>query len=428
MKFGKKTTAMLAFLVGSVVFATAALADVAIGSGYNSLKNAAKETMARLAKDTDNFQVEAKLSLKLDGREFVRDNVSAKMDIANKTQESYAESLSDDGEAICTYSYSDTEIEAYKGEADGKYSVFERSDVDKGPMFENPFEEEVAQDAEKVLDAFVGSLSDIIQMEELDGKTMYVGNLTETQVPMLVNALTSFAVKYSFMNDYAVRSMKLPKIENDFCVRSASGKAIQDENGMLTDAIGNITLAGTDKNGDEHEITAEISLALFEIGTTVVVRPELTEENSEWIEAKDTSSDGVLSEQQVGVYKNDIVETDGNALRKVGERFLEITEAGNGVCSGNYHETYIDGYEPKNPIEAFTFTEQQNGSANNIYGEYVLCKYENGESVNMIIRPYHGANSTKLEILYNVKVSEDGSGYSSECPEDFDELFVRVFE
>lgn len=92
MKFGKKTTAMLAFLVGSVVFATAALADVAIGSGYNSLKNAAKETMARLAKDTDNFQVEAKLSLKLDGREFVRDNVSAKMDVVNKKQESYAES------------------------------------------------------------------------------------------------------------------------------------------------------------------------------------------------------------------------------------------------------------------------------------------------------------------------------------------------
>ena len=56
MKLGKKTTALLACSVGAVVFATAALADVAIGSGYNNLKNAAKETMARLTHDVENCQ------------------------------------------------------------------------------------------------------------------------------------------------------------------------------------------------------------------------------------------------------------------------------------------------------------------------------------------------------------------------------------
>jgi hypothetical protein len=38
------------------------------------------------------------------------------------------------------------------------------------------------------LDAFVAILQDVIQVEESDGKKMYFGILSDTQVPPLINA------------------------------------------------------------------------------------------------------------------------------------------------------------------------------------------------------------------------------------------------
>ena len=200
MRIGKKTTALLAFSIGAVVFATSAMADMAIGSGYNSLKNAAKETMAKLTKDVDNFQADVKMSMKLDGNEFENESAATKIDMAGKRQESQTVSLQDDGTTYSSYNYSDAEMSVYKTDDMEKYNVYKREfEADSYTAMENPFEDEVAADVEKVVDAFVGNLKDIIQLEELDGKKMYVGNLTETQVPTLANALLSFAVKYSVM-------------------------------------------------------------------------------------------------------------------------------------------------------------------------------------------------------------------------------------
>lgn len=424
MKLEKKTTALLAFFVGTMIFATAALADTAIGSGYHSLKDAAKETTARLTNDTDNFQLDLKFSVKADGKEFIRENVSEKLDIKNRMTEQFMEGLDSNLETFTDYTYSDKEIYVYRINDNEKYSVNERRQLEnEEPLITNPFEEDIAKDGEKVLDAFVGSLSEVIQKEEMDGKTLYVGNLTETQVPMLVNALTFFVMKYGVLD--TVRSGVLPKIESDVCVRNASGKAVQDESGMLTDAMGTVTLVGSDKNGNEHEITVEISLSLSEIGTTVIERPLLTEDNSEWHSAGASSVSDEFSQKHVGVYKNSIVKADEKSIRKVGERVLEITEAGDGVCNGVYYEVYFDGYEPKEPIETFTFTKQKHPE---VYfsGEYVLCRFENGETKNMILRLYNGSNSTKIDVSYDVEFNENG--YSSKSPSNFDELFVRVFD
>ena len=428
MKLGKKTTALLACSVGAVVFATAALADVAIGSGYNNLKNAAKETMARLTHDVENCQTELKLSLKLDGQEFVRDNVSAKYDMKNKRAEQVNETLGSEG-VRHSYHYQDPTMSVYRDDTEEKYNVYRRETPrEDSPLVSNPFEEEFAQDAEKVLDAFVGSLSDIVQMEELDDKIMYVGNLTETQVPTLINALTSFAVKYSVVNDYQYNQMKLPKIENDFCVRSASGKAIQDQSGMLVDALGTVTLAGTDKNGAEHELTAEISMSLTGIGTTEVHAPELTEENSDVTEETGTNDDE-LGQRYAGTYKNDIVELQNDTFVKVGERIMEITAAGDGLCSGRYYEVYLDGYTPKEPIKPFTFEREPISERYSIYGVYVRCSSDDGdEPTHALIRPYGGGTNPNLSLILNVELAEEGSGYSTETVSYYDETFVRVFE
>ncbi len=73
-------------------------------------------------------------------------------------------------------------------------------------MIENPFEEEQVKDAEKVLDALVGNLQDAIQVEEYSGKKMYVGNLSETQIPSAVNAISSFIFKYNILDEWDAKT------------------------------------------------------------------------------------------------------------------------------------------------------------------------------------------------------------------------------
>lgn len=423
MKIGKKTTALLAFSMGAVVFATSAMADMAIGSGYNSLKNAAKETMAKLTKDVDNFQVDMKMNMKLDGNEFESESGVSKIDMAGKRQETQSTRLEDDGTTRSDYNYSDAEMSVYKTDDMEKYNVYKREfEADSYTVMENPFEDEVAADVEKIVDAFVGNLKDVIQLEELDGKKMYVGNLTETQVPTLANALLSFAVKYSVMDNHRAEEMKLPKITNDFCVRSASGKAIENEQGILEDVLGTITLGGTDENGNSHDLTIEVSMALSGIGKTEVVTPELTDDNAEFTTA---SSRSQIDAKYIGVYKSDIIESGANSFRKVGERVIEITGADENGVRGRYYEVFVDGYTPKEPAQAFDFTES-NDPRGERYGDSVVTYTDaNGEQAFGMLG-ITGRMAANLRFVQDIKFQENG--YSTSSKEGYEDELIRVFE
>ena len=423
MRIGKKTTALLAFSIGAVVFATSAMADMAIGSGYNSLKNAAKETMAKLTKDVDNFQADVKMSMKLDGNEFENESAATKIDMAGKRQESQTVSLQDDGTTYSSYNYSDAEMSVYKTDDMEKYNVYKREfEADSYTAMENPFEDEVAADVEKVVDAFVGNLKDIIQLEELDGKKMYVGNLTETQVPTLANALLSFAVKYSVMDTRRAEEMNLPKITNDFCVRSASGKAIENEQGILEDVLGTITLGGTDENGNSHDLTIEVSMALSGIGETEVVTPELTDDNAEFTTSSSRTS---MDEKYIGVYKSDIIESGSEAFRKVGECVVEITGVDENGVRGRYYEVFAEGYTPEEPALAFDFTEISDPRGER-YGDSVITYTdEKGEQAFGLLGTA-GSMGQNVRLTLGVEFQEHG--YSSSTRAGYDEELTRVFE
>ena len=188
--------------LGALVFATSAMADVAIGSGYNSLKNSAKTTMVKLTKEIDNFTANVSVNVKVDDRDIASEQAESKFDIAGQSVETTSTSMERDGTMASGYNFQNADMYVYKSGEDEKYMVNQRNATGREQdytILDNPFEEEYAKDVEAVIDAFVGSLKDVVQMEESEGKKLYIMNLSEAQIPTLANAITAFGFKYSVM-------------------------------------------------------------------------------------------------------------------------------------------------------------------------------------------------------------------------------------
>lgn len=416
MKFSKKGTALCAFVVGAAVFTTTALADVIIGSGYNQLKESTKATFAKLIKDTDNFTSHANFSMKADGNVIQQATATQKYDMANKKIET--ESLESDtaGKTSSYYNYSDKDkyISRYidPDSSEEVYHVTQKDETDNEPILENPFEEDMVKDAENVVDAFVGNLKDIVQVAEADGKKMYTANLTESQVPATVNALSSFALKYSLMDGR--NEQGIPNLASDIYVKDAGAKVIENQNGLIESAVGSINFVGKDKNGTERSFSLEISIDITDVGATTVAEPDLTGKKVEYNTAGGSSFD----EKYIGTYKSDIVTKEDNRFVKIGERVLNITSVTDQGLAGNYSENYVEGRAPAQTM-AFEFT----GNADKRYDCKFVYTDEDGNQKNGVIYST-GRNSQNLHVEIDVTFRENG--YQSNS--DFNGEFIRVFD
>lgn len=410
MKLSKKSKALIACAVGAALLATSAFADVLIGSGYQNLKDAAKTTAERLVGDEDNFTINAAASFKVDGRAFVEASGTYKVDVRNQAVEE-SSVQTEKGETRESYFYRDKNQSINRDMETGVYYVYS-PDIRKNKIVENPFEIEGAADVEKIVDAFVGSLQDIVEVTESEGKKMYTGNLTDSQIPPLVNAISSYVLKYGMLNDSSRLDIPYPK--TDIYVLSAEGKAIENENGILESAVGCGSIAGTDKNGVVHTYSMEFSVTVSDIGSTTVSAPDLTGQEVEY-----STSGLCLDEKYIGKYKSDIVKQEGGAFVKYGERVLEITSAENGVITGKYYEEYRDGYEQENP-RSFEFTAA-NRDGNYFYS---FSYTENGEEKTGIIQETGNHN---LNVSLGVIIEDKGYTYQ-DYTEDFDQNFIRIFE
>jgi len=419
MRLSKRTAALCAFVVGTVVLVTSAFADVMIESGYYSLKNSAKTTMAKLTTEVDNFTINIIASAKVDDQVFVETNERIKYDMVQQARESTGKN-NEKGEITENYNYSDKNQNIYKDFQTGKYHVYYKRHQDDYKILGNPFEEEQAEDVEKIVDAFVGSLQDTIQVEQIDGKKVYIGNLSDTQVPSLMNAILSFALKYSVFDERTIKESNFPYPKTNIFISSVSGKAVENENGILESIIGRISLTADDKDGSTHLYTVELSIEIFDVNNTAVNKPDLTGEDVEYSRGSGYSFD----EKYIGTYKNDIVGLEGNTFVKKGERILEITSVQDNKLMGTYREVYNDVYESDDSMVSFDFITDDFNS-----GYYLAFHYQdkNGEDKTGIIQ--RGDGMQNLNVVFDVEIDEDGNGYSQRnYDENFDNNFIRVFE
>lgn len=418
MKFNKKTTAIFAFVLGITIITGTAFADIMLGSGYSSLKNSIKTTVAKLTNDVDNFSCNSIISVKVDGRTITEEIGNIKVDIDNNAQETNSKYLNTDGEVREHYSYDDNNQRIYKDFDDDSYNVFEkRKDANNRKIIENPFEEEQVKDFEKVLDAFAGNLQDVIQIEEAGGKKLYTGNVSETQIPSLVNAISSFAFKYAILDEWNADRLKVPYPNSNIYLINASGKAIENEDGIIESGIFTASMSAQDGKGVEHIYTLDFSIDIKNVNNTVVKAPDLDGQKVTY------SKEGYeFDSKYIGKYKNDIVIKEGNSFEKVGERFFEITYVADGNVKGKYYEVYNEGYEAES-VRSFDFYSNYDES---IHFTKIHYTNDNGENKTGII---HRTGLQNISVSFNVTIDEDGSGYSySDENGKFDNTFIRIFE
>ena len=418
MKFRKKTATIGAFALGALILTTSAFADIILGSGYNDLKNSVKTTAAKLTNDVDSFTAQVTTSLKVDGQILVESISNGKFDFENQSKESRNKYL-EKGKIRESGWYSDGKQDIYKNSDDGSYHVTEKRNNNKSnTILVNPFEDERTKDAEKVLDAFMGGLQDVVQVEESTGMKMYKGDILEEQIPSIVNALSSFIFKYSILDERSAKDLNVPFPKSNIYLIGASGKAIENEDGILESGIFTASISAQDSQGNEHIYTMDFSVGIKEINNTVVKAPNLDGQEVTYI-----SEGQRFDSKYVGKYKNDIVKVEKNSFEKYGERFIEITSVEDGNIKGKYYEIYNEGYEDQSP-ENFDFYSKSDESMGYTFIHYINHK---GEQEKGVIDRY-GSNPQNIEASFNVTINKETGGYSHEYVDGFNSTFIRVFE
>ncbi len=415
MNLSKKSTAVLSAVVGAAVLATSALADALIGSGYYSLKQAIKTTSATLINETDNFTVSGKIVMKVDGKEIFVSEGTMKYDIAGGqyVEESTTTEMDETSES---YIYNGPDLYIHKDSRGNNYATT-RVKGSEEKLIEDFFQREDVQDAEKIVDAFVGSMQDLIQTDENDGKKLYIGNLTDTSVPPLVNALSSFFLKYAALSEYTAENYGVPHPKANIYVQDVSGKAVENSGGILESLILSAAFVGDDKDGNSHTYSVEISANVTSINATAV-EPISTEGLKIQAAAENRLS---LGKKYEGLYKSEVVGETADGFVKLGEQFFEITSVDGATVTGRYYEIYNPEYLTGDG-KSFTFTTIQNHDDwNRISFEYAD---ENGDSKKGEFFYYDAAN-----IQLHLYAQNNAYGRADQIVRTFsDSNFARVFE
>lgn len=417
MKASKKSTAIIAFVLGMLLLMSTALADTFIGSGYTSFKDAVKTTAGVITSgEMDSFEQSINIAINVDGVTYIENTEKMKYDFIGNKRENISTQYNF-GESSEYYSYTDSTKSISKSSRDDKYYVVEYKGgytlKASDRLGQNPFEEDRAADAEKIIDAFVGNLAELVQVEEYDGKKMFIGSLSEAQIPALANALASYVLKYEVArsynyNDYkaAEKTIQMPLPESNVFIQSASGKAVQNELGAFESLLAEASASADDKNGVTHQYTLEISYQMTGVGSTVVTEPDLAGSEVEYSEQYLTK-DGYnsLTDKVVGVYNADIIVESAGKLVKTGENWFEVISVSEDSITGRFYELDSEGNEVySQDISAIVGEDDYRW---NFIFDYTDA---NGEAKQGIVNRTDGK---ELYVNFGVTMYENG-GYSSE--------------
>jgi hypothetical protein len=217
----------------------------------------------------------------------------------------------------------------------------------------DPFASDRAMDVERIIDAFVGNLVELIQVEEFDGKKMYTGNINEMQIPALANALASYWLRNDVERQYRSYSnisndindlMPLP--ESSLFIQSVTGRAIQNEMGIIESLLAEANASAVDKDGITRSYTMEVTFQMTGINTTTVSEPNLNNvEVNHSVQYLTEDGFEALSEKLIGRYSADIIEEADGRWIKTGENWIEITSIEPNTIYAQLYELDSEGNE-----------------------------------------------------------------------------------
>ena len=347
-----RSLAITALILSAVVFTVTAFADALLGSGYDNFKQAGKKTILSLENRTEkSYTSEVTFEFKIDGKTINKEYNKERVDSENNKSDSESVSLEKGIREYSNYNYIDSEQQISKSGDSNTYYVYDRG---RQVINSASLTEDTLNDIEKIADAIVGNLKNNLQISESDdnGK-LYYGTITETEVPVLINAVSSFAIKQSFLSNYRINQNGenidgFPIVKNNISISGAEGKAKQNKNGLITDVEVHLSFVGDDESGMSHNAEIDITFSLYDIGNTVVEKPNL--------DGKIVEKTSMYGSQKIGgTYKNDILEETSDGYEKLGERLLVISIDGE-VLTGRLYEQYKDGREGYD--YSFTLTDE----------------------------------------------------------------------
>lgn len=420
---------MIACGIGACLFVTTAFADMMLGSGYDKLKKSAKHTATQLATQLDSYTMEQSLSVKINDENLMYEYSYEKYDMKNERHEhtSVSESIQNQYE---DFRYRDRNQLVWKNFNDGNLYVsqypedyYENYPYDK-IGFQDPFQEDGATEIEKIVDAVVGNLQNLVLVENADqGGYIYKGTLNASQVPALVNAVSSYAIKSSYNSERKYNNATyLPELSSDITVQSVSGEIQENADGLITKVSGELLLSGKDVNGAAHTIEAMFDLELKDINATVVETPDTSNAIVETMASPHQNQ--MLDDNTTGTYSNNIVVEENGKIIKIGERTLQIDSLSKDGIVGSFSEIVYEGYEDQYDATQFTF------SGVDVLNGIVVIHYTDNEGTESTAVSHKQTLDTIIfEPGVTVEIRDHGSySYSSTSLENFNYTFSKVFE
>lgn len=344
MRKNKKLMMALSFTLGATLLVSTAFADIMSMSGYEQLKQSLKYTSKSCNKDLKSFTNQFSVTIKDNEKVLTTSTQTYKYDNTaySSSQETCTENST--GPKEIRKSYSDKKCNIWYNSWNDSYQVYEYAKEREYSQFEDLFEDDKMKDIEKIIDAGVGNLKDyVIVNENSDGSKEFSGSLDDAQIPSLINAVSSFAVKHYLPNLSVNLGDTFPQIKGDIFLKNVTGKATVNEAGILERIFGSGIISAKDDKGITHDLTLEILVRFYDINSTVVTKPNLTGKKVER-QIENNPTDNIVSQKYIGKYQQDIVIEKDNSFVKIGERTVVISHIDEKYISGQYSETYKTGY------------------------------------------------------------------------------------
>lgn len=298
----KKTLALVGVFTGVCILSTAAFANYQAANGYDTLK----KSLLSFYK-YDNCTVNVSGTLSNDGAEILDRSILIEYDRANKqkyvldtqkTASYFSEAYSQDGKDYYrTIFASDEPSEEYDG-----YYMYNSGDFQDCILgstikdYESRSTQKILRFAELLGDTVVGDLkNNIICTDDGDDSKTYEISLTSIQIPELINAGLGalFSVNDEYIDEASDNpdDIALNNMRDNQRVESAKLTYTVNKDNMLTSADSTIIFKGSDKDGNSHDITANLKLDVTNIGTTSVKRLDTSKEKIHDMDADMTDTD-----------------------------------------------------------------------------------------------------------------------------------------
>lgn len=352
MKLKKRKTIVLSLLIGSTMFASTVLAEINSKNGYEQGKDILKYTAAQLYDGgVQSYTMERQITMKDNDKIIQKESSINKVDTVNRRIENNNIYLDNDRETT-NYQYTEPmKMISYSSYNDSYYIQQYDQEQEYNYLGSNPFKEQYASDFERIADSVVGNLKDYaVVSEKADGTKELSGSIDETQIPALVNAISSYAMKQRLSTTYdEEKKVNVERVLKDIFIKNVQGNAQVSKAGMLESLTIDSSIVAKDDKEQLHTFTLQVVIKLKDINSTVVNAPDLTGKTTETHAINNKG--GVTSAEKVdigiykGTYKNDIMLLKDNKIVKIGERVLEITDISEEKVKAKYNESYLEGYE-----------------------------------------------------------------------------------